>query len=247
MSTDRTSHRQTRAFEHLDAIQARFDELKEQLGPERAPSLHAALVAHDVRSMLAAAVLQIDASCRQVASPEVARRLNAASDSLVAAGALLESLVPRGTPANPGGCGIAGIITREIESRDVLLSGRGIRVDVRAGDSDATVAMGELELRRVIGNVLDNAAKATQRGGTITVSWRPTKCSSWNTPGWGIEITDDGIGFSSVLQTTGMGLAICEALVSGCGGQFEIGPAESGGCRVIVALPGHGTRASRAA
>jgi signal transduction histidine kinase len=68
-----------------------------------------------------------------------------------------------------------------------------------------------------------------------------------------IEVSDNGPGippkfvaqvFDPFFTTkepgkgTGLGLSICARLVEGMGGTIEVGPAEEGGARFVIRLPG---------
>jgi signal transduction histidine kinase len=101
-------------------------------------------------------------------------------------------------------------------------------------------------LRQVFCNLLDNAAKHGGAGKRIDVSIRQEILDAI------IQIRDYGPGVpeeelpfiknkfykgSSKARGSGIGLAVCEEIVTRHGGKLEIGNAEGGGCVVTIWLP----------
>ena len=101
-------------------------------------------------------------------------------------------------------------------------------------------------LRQVFLNILDNAAKHGGEGKTIDASIRCTDVAVI------IEIRDYGSGIpedelplvkkkfykgSSKARGTGIGLAVCDEIVTMHDGMLEISNAEGGGTRVCICLP----------
>jgi signal transduction histidine kinase len=101
-------------------------------------------------------------------------------------------------------------------------------------------------LRQVFCNLLDNAAKHGGAGKRIDVSIRQEILDAV------IQIRDYGPGVpeeelpfiknkfykgSSKARGSGIGLAVCEEIVTRHGGKLEIGNAEGGGCVVTIWLP----------
>lgn len=93
-------------------------------------------------------------------------------------------------------------------------------------------------MERVIGNLLENAAKYTPAGTPIEIS------ASINGTQAEVRICDRGKGFpASVLlasnptQVTGLGLAICEAILKAHGGSLHLEQREEGGACTRFTLP----------
>lgn len=101
-------------------------------------------------------------------------------------------------------------------------------------------------IERVIGNLLENAAKYSPPGSTI-------RLRAWVEPAaLGLSVEDGGPGLpadaarwlfqpfergSATTQGTGLGLAICRAIVTAHGGRLEAGNLPQGGARFVLTLP----------
>ena len=119
-----------------------------------------------------------------------------------------------------------------------------------AGEMYTQPIVGDPErLKQVFCNVLDNAAKHGGSGKRIATSLRLEESE------YVIHIRDFGPGIpeaelpfvkqkfykgSSKARGSGIGLAVCDEIVSRHGGTFEIGNAEGGGTMVTIRLPIHG-------
>lgn len=88
-----------------------------------------------------------------------------------------------------------------------------------------------LLLWRVLSNVVDNAARAAGRGGSVTLSVHQYIKTV-------IEITDDGPGFTAGPPgTASLGLEVVTSLLESFGGSMAVEPAPGGGTTVRVLLP----------
>jgi len=123
----------------------------------------------------------------------------------------------------------------------------GITLTYEPSDEDFPTVTGDPErLRQVFCNILDNASKHGGAGKRID-------CSLCRENDYMvIRIRDYGPGIpeeelprvkmkfykgSSKARGSGIGLAVCEEIVSRHGGRLEIGNAEGGGCVVTIYLP----------
>lgn len=114
-----------------------------------------------------------------------------------------------------------------------------------AGELDPIPADPE-RLRQVFSNVLDNAAKHGGENQTVdaSVSTRENRVV--------IRVRDHGPGVpekdlphvkemfykaSSKVRGNGIGLAVCDEIITRHGGSFDIANAQGGGCVVTIALP----------
>lgn len=146
---------------------------------------------------------------------------------------------------------LGGIVTGAVEQVEPFLSSRGHRLRVDAA-SNAIVVMGDRHrLVQVISNLLNNAAKYTPPGGTITLSVAAAADTVE------IRVVDDGIGmdpdlvpqvfdlFTQAQRTPdrsqgglGIGLALVRSIVQLHGGKVSAASAGKGqGSTFSVVLP----------
>jgi len=120
---------------------------------------------------------------------------------------------------------------------------------LRLSDEAAPPVLGDPALlRRVLDNLVHNAVEHTPSGGTVTVGVRPRD------GGVLVEVADSGPGvpaearadvFRKFFQkdvkrhvgNVGLGLALCEKVVSRHGGTIAVGDAEPKGARFYFTLP----------
>ena len=101
-------------------------------------------------------------------------------------------------------------------------------------------------LRQVFINIMDNAIKYSAPGGRITVKLWAGEYKAF------AEIIDQGRGIppedlenvktkfykgSNSVRGSGIGLAVCDEIITRHGGTFEIGNADGGGALVTITLP----------
>jgi two-component system, sensor histidine kinase and response regulator len=133
-------------------------------------------------------------------------------------------------------------------------------LDLQIKDCNATVEIGELptleldptQISIVMQNLISNALKYHRQGVTPVVSLT----SSFNEikKSWGIEVSDNGIGIEeeyferifklferlhgrSAFEGTGIGLAICEKIVTRHGGKITVKSQINEGSSFIMELP----------
>lgn len=120
--------------------------------------------------------------------------------------------------------------------------GREHPVDVRVEPSELNVDV--VRMRQVLDNLLRNAAQSSPSGAPLGLRGEATG------HGYRIEIVDRGEGIaeadrerifepfcSSRASGTGLGLAVCKAIVEAHGGTVHAAPGEDGGARMVVDLP----------
>ena len=101
-------------------------------------------------------------------------------------------------------------------------------------------------LRQVFCNLLDNADKHGGSGGRIDVS--AAQRGDWvviRIRDYGPGVPEDELPFikykfykgSSKARGSGIGLAVCEEIVTSHNGTLDIGNAPGGGCQVTLSLP----------
>jgi signal transduction histidine kinase len=95
----------------------------------------------------------------------------------------------------------------------------------------ATVPVEPVELRRAIGNVVDNAVRAAGPGGRVTVRVRRMYERAC------VEVDDSGPGLGAVQAQTGHGLHVTRAVLHQAGGWLVISSRRRGGVRVRMVFP----------
>ena len=144
---------------------------------------------------------------------------------------------------------IGDLLDQALAASAPVAAGRNIEMVVNES-TQAAVIGDEKRLAQVVDNLLSNALKFTQPGGSVTVDV--------NTLGdqVAIEIKDSGIGISAedqtklfsrffrtesamqnAIQGTGLGLSIVKAIVEGHGGTITVDSAEGKGATFRVVLP----------
>jgi signal transduction histidine kinase len=105
--------------------------------------------------------------------------------------------------------------------------------------TDQTMVVGApVALSRAVSCLLDNAVRAAGEVGRVIVVVSGT--DSFVT----IRVIDDGPGLGHVPTNNSLGLTIARALVSACGGAFDLKPGITGGAVAQIVLPAISSRVS---
>lgn len=165
----------------------------------------------------------------------------------VSLSAVLEHVVRRFRPA--------------AERKGLTLRVDGKNAGVGDGGGDVVISSDRQKVERLVGNLVDNAIKYTERGG-VRLDFALGGSPSGGTPAGGgegvaVRVTDTGIGvppanvpylFDEFYQVNnyerdrrkgfGLGLAICKCLADQLGGRVRLAGTGEGGSCFEVALPG---------
>jgi signal transduction histidine kinase len=98
------------------------------------------------------------------------------------------------------------------------------------GADRAMAVAAPVALSRAVGCLLDNAVRAAGPGGHVSVEVNGTDSEVT------VRVTDDGPGLGHVPTENSLGLTITRALVSTCGGAFDLKPGAAGGVVARIVL-----------
>jgi signal transduction histidine kinase len=132
--------------------------------------------------------------------------------------------------------------------KDVLPA--GIRFEHHVPESESWVGMGRTGLTQAVYNLVQNAADVIKEhgGSRVSLNVESDPSEPWIT----IRVADDGPGMTEEVarrcmepyfstksrgESTGMGLSLVHALVTGAGGQVEIQSAPGQGTTISLVLP----------
>lgn len=123
------------------------------------------------------------------------------------------------------------------DARDVCrvvataLAHRTHALTIAGPDAPLPVDVDRVVLRRIVANVVDNAARAAGPDGRVEV-----RVSNVNNSAR-IVVTDDGPGFGCIPGNTGLGLRITRRLLKACSGSLMISDSPRGGAEVTISIP----------
>ncbi len=139
------------------------------------------------------------------------------------------------------------VLRESAESLRLQVEARGIRLDVDAPPDLPMVLADRDQIERVIGNLITNAARATQEGGTIAVG------AALQDGAVAVSVTDTGTGiprdyltriFEPFVQVpgatgggAGLGLTISRRIIEGHGGQLSVQSESGKGTTFTFTIP----------
>jgi signal transduction histidine kinase len=183
---------------------------------------------HDLRQPLAAILLLAGSE-----SGDVRRRLDGILDQAQWLSDMVEGVIGGAADDPP-----VGIDVVDLASRVVRRAQRTARCQIGfVGTSRAVSVIAPVALSRAVSCVLDNAVRAASPGGQVTVEVTGTDGEIT------ILVIDDGPGLGHVPTNNSLGLTITRALVSACGGAFELNPGATSGVVARISLPAMSSRA----
>jgi signal transduction histidine kinase/ActR/RegA family two-component response regulator len=160
----------------------------------------------------------------------------------------LEEVLRRGAPqfskeSGPPGSEVAQIL-RRVQRRFQEQDAKGPEISVSSDYESIKAKIPEVDLERVVTNLVGNAVRCAPRG-AIRLEAKRVRDEVL------VQVSDNGVGMPSALQCAilhgkgvhgdgsgwGVGLLNCKSLVELAGGRFEISVPESGGTEVRLSLP----------
>ena len=97
--------------------------------------------------------------------------------------------------------------------------------------SPTVVSVNASDLRRAVGNVIDNATRAAGPRGQVVVRTRRAGVKLV------IDVEDSGPGFGRIPPQSCQGLAVTQRILDECRGKLEVGNGRSGGALVRLIVP----------
>ena len=190
------------------------------------PETDARRLCHDLRQYAAAGLLAADMPGDECLDEAVRRRLHTIHQMFSS----IQDLVAVHTGAiRPTEC-VVDLGNLVAECVNLVELNHAVSVVVECTGSVQVLADPAV-LRRAVANVLDNAARATRSGGTVTVRVRTGQGIS------SVEVADEGLGFGHVPPGTGQGMSIVDMAVRACRGRLEIASGPGPGTTVRLVLP----------
>jgi PAS domain S-box-containing protein len=146
---------------------------------------------------------------------------------------------------------LASIVRRTVEDQRSVVTGRGVRLVTGVPDEVVWASVDSTRISQVVGNLLQNAAKFTPRGGSVAVSLRAARGAAE------LRVSDTGVGIEqgllehvfepfvqgerSLARTQGglgLGLALVKGITELHGGTVSAESRGSGkGAEIVVRLP----------
>ncbi len=235
----------------LERLQAEIDRLRGQLTDSHRLSMlgiAAGMIAHEFNNILTPVLGYAKAALARPDDAALVRKaLQQSASAVERASSIAEAVlsIAKGGGAAPEDCEIEACISAAVQSLGRDLRQDGIALSIEASEG-MRAAISATALEQVLLNLLLNAREAmTPGGGQLAI--RVGGCSTWNTHAT-IEVSDTGKGIPLQLRDrvfepfvsgrgTGLGLAVCRALVEAVGGSIRAEPRQGGGTTVIVELP----------
>jgi signal transduction histidine kinase len=207
----------------------------------------AAGVAHEVRNPLGAIQLYSGLLRRELGEPGPALALVEKIDAGINA---IECVVQDTLALAPRGGGFERRSLREIvegacDACRATLDGCGVQVELHQETQEVEVPADGTSLQRVFVNLIANAAQASPRGGTVTVTLGTDRDGegSASVADRGPGLSDDTVDkifdpfFTTKENGTGLGLTIAHRLVEAHGGNLSARNRSGGGAEFVVVLP----------
>jgi signal transduction histidine kinase len=177
---------------------------------------------HDLRQPLAAILLLAGAD-----GGDVRRRLDGILDQAQWLADMVEGVIGGAADDEPERVDVVDLAERCVQRAQHTAT---CEIGFLSTDP-ATAVAAPVALGRALSCVLDNAVRAAGPAGCVTVDVTAAAQEIM------IRVIDDGPGLGNVPVNNSLGLTITRALVSACGGAFELSPGTAGGMVARIVLP----------
>jgi signal transduction histidine kinase len=177
---------------------------------------------HDLRQPLAAILLLAGAD-----GGDVRRRMDGILDQAQWLADMVEGVIGGAADDEPESVDVV-----ELASRCVVRAQHTAQCEIGFLSTEEVMTVAApVALGRAISCALDNAVRASGPGGFVTVDVSAAGQEIM------IRVIDDGPGLGNVPVHNSLGLTITRALVSACGGAFELHPGVARGMVARIVLP----------
>lgn len=215
------------------------------------------MIAHDMRTPLHALNLSVHAARRQAGNPEaVATLLELAERNIRVLSSLVESMLASGATHGREHlvlreCEAQEIVTRAFDQVGALAAEKHQRLEAQEMLALPPLVADAESLVRVLVNLLANAIKFSPTGAPIQVSVKLRINDGHRVLVF--SVTDDGIGVApnqidriflegislgvTGTPSTGLGLAVCRAIVEAHQGRIWVEPGRTRGARFSFSIP----------
>jgi signal transduction histidine kinase len=215
------------------------------------------VVTHDLRNPLSGLILAAMTAERKASRLSGGEELRAAAATIVdnarSMSALVDDLLAVATaPSGRSMLQIAPVRATELAARaaraiEPLFARADIKLEVHAPDDLPAVQVDANRILRVLANLLDNAMKFTERGGTTFLEAHAVSADvRFSVANTGPALSDEELAdmFQPFWQATrkdrrgaGLGLAISRSIIEAHGGSVWAEPADGMRVRVCFVLP----------
>lgn len=182
-------------------------------------------ICHDLKQSIATGLLLSDPEAAGDAGGEVRKRLEMLHQQWEDAAALVAIL------NHEVAAGVERIDLAELAFGCAEPLRAAHAIDIEIGDGEHGVVSDRVLVRRAVGNLLDNACRATPPGGRVQVRVGSDGRHSF------VEVADEGPGFGEIASGTGIGLEVVRSAVWRGGGHLRIDTGPRGGTSVRMSFP----------
>ncbi len=145
---------------------------------------------------------------------------------------------------------VVKVLERSVGSARLRYPGSPVEVGLHTDEDLPPMPLDGPRLERIVSNLVRNASEACEPGGSVLVTAQTDRTPEGEVQGLEIIVEDEGCGMSDATLSraflpffttkergVGLGLALCERLVRGQGGEIELRSEPGRGTRARVWLP----------
>ena len=146
---------------------------------------------------------------------------------------------------------VAAVVSDAVKLMRPIAAEQEVKVDFPAGNGVGALVSGDHQrMKQVLINLISNGVKYNRRGGSVSIDWKRTTCGEV-----AVSVRDTGFGIpaerhedlflpferlgaeGSVVEGTGLGLALSSRLAEVMGGSLSLGTTGPDGSSFVLSLP----------